>query len=110
MIDKRDALCRNTLVVELVVTQKVIRPQLLLRGVVHDAQETRQDGFADLFCKSLAFGGILLPVAFGAVSKNFVEKDGSRAAGQECWSDRWFVNRCRNEPFQLLAHGGLRGG
>src|SRR5580700_4382294 len=110
VIHKRHALRRNALVIELVVAQQVIRPELLLRGVVHDAQETRQDGFADLFRKSLAFGGIFLPVAFGAVSKNFVEKDGSRAAGQERRSNRWLVNRCGNESFKFLAHGGLRGG
>src|SRR5580658_1645709 len=110
MIHKRYALRRNALVVEVVIAKQVLRAELPSRGVVHDAQETWQDGFADLFREGLPFGGIFLAVAFGAVAEHFMEKDGVRSAGQERRSDRWFVNRRNDKTFQFLAHRGLRGG
>src|SRR5277367_4663100 len=109
MIYKRHALCRNALVIELVIAQQIFGTKLLPRCVVHDCQETRQNWFADLFSKRLAFGGIFLAVAFGAVSEHFMEKDGSRAAGQERRSNRWVVNRRNDKSFQFFAHRGLRG-
>src|SRR6185437_4180620 len=88
MLHQRNRLRRNTFVIELVVTQQVLVPELLLGGVVHDAQETRQDWFADFFRKGLAFGSIFLAVSFRAVAKDFMEKDGGRAARQQSWTNR----------------------
>ena len=39
--------------------------------------------FADFFRKRLAFGDVFLAVAFGAMAKHFVEKNGSGAARQQ---------------------------
>src|SRR5579864_2303613 len=99
MIDERYALRWNAFVVELVVAEQIFFPKLFHGGVVHDAQKTGQDWLADFLRKGLAFGGVFLTVAFGTVAKDFVEKDGGSAAGQERWSNRRLVDRGFDEAF-----------
>src|SRR5271167_3814921 len=110
MINKRHALRGNALVIELVIAQQVFRTEFPHRGVVHDAQETRQNWFADFFRKCLALGGIFLTVALSAMAKDLMEKDRSRAAGQERWSNRRLVNWRCDETLEFLAHRSLCGG
>src|ERR1700721_1366980 len=109
MIDERYSLRGNTFVVELVVTEEVFLSEPLHRGVVHDAQKTRQDGFANFFGKRLSFRGIFLAMTFGAMAKNFMEKDGSGSASQKGRSNRRLVDGRDDKPFELLAHGRLGG-
>src|SRR5208283_5418008 len=66
----------HTFIVKLVVAQQVLIAQLLHGRVIHDAEEIREDRFAHLFGKRLAFVDVFLAMALGAMSENFVEEHG----------------------------------
>src|SRR6266851_6834531 len=108
VIHQSDALRRHTFIIKLVVAQKVLPPKLFHGRVVGDAQKIRQDLLPHFFRKRLSFGYILLPVAFGAMAKNFVEKHRRGASGQQCRPDGRVVDGRGNQSFQLLAHRRLR--
>src|SRR5271165_7617874 len=83
VVHENHALCRYTFVVKLVVAQQVLVTQLLHGGVVNDAEEFREDGFAYFFREGLALIDVLLAMALGAMSENFVEEDGGSAAREQ---------------------------
>ncbi len=59
--------------------------------------------FADLPREGLSLGDVLLPEAFGAMPKNFVEENRGGAAGEERGARIGFDQRRGRQRFQLLA-------
>lgn len=108
VIDKRDALRGNAFIIELVKAEKILRAKLSSGSVVHDAEEAREDRFADFFSEGLTFGRIFLTMALGAMAENFMKEHGSGAACEQGRSDRGIVDGSRYEAFEFLAHGPLR--
>src|SRR6266851_4099408 len=104
VIHQRHALRRHPFIVELVVAQKVLLPELFHRRIVSNAQKFRQDLLADFFRKRLPFGHVFLTVAFGAMAKDFVEKYRRCAPRQQRRSNRRIVDGRGDQSFQLLAH------
>ena len=52
-------------------------------GVEGHREKIGQDLFADALGEGLAFGLVLLPVAFDAVAEDLMEKDARGAAGKD---------------------------
>ncbi len=109
MVHQSYAVRPHALIVIFVVAQQIRLAQLAHRRVVHDAQKRRQNLLPHFFREGLPFRDVLLPVAFRAMAKHFMEKHRGGAPGQQRGTHRRLVDGCGLQPFQLLAHGGFRG-
>src|SRR5260221_3004038 len=81
--DKFNALRRNAFIVEFVGSGQFHSGHFGLGGIVHDAQEFRNDFLADFFGEGLPFVFVALAVPLEAVAENFVEEDSGGAAAQK---------------------------
>src|SRR6266853_2521553 len=92
VIHERHTLRRHAFIIELVVSQQVLFPELFPCCVVSNAQKFRQDLLAYFLRKRLPFGHVFLTVAFGAMAEDFVEKYRRGASRQQRWSDGWIID------------------
>src|SRR5437879_12733973 len=102
VIHQSDALCRHPLIIELVVAQKILRSESPHRSIVADAQKFRQNLFSDFFREGLPLGYVFLPVPFGAVAEDFVEKGRGGPGRHERRAYGRIVDRRRDQPSKFL--------
>ena len=81
---------------------------MLFQGRIEsDGKEIGQNFFADAFGEGLAFGFVLLPMAFDAMAEDLVEEDAGRAAGKDRGSDKWLGSGAVGERFHVVRRPSL---